>query len=113
MADAREDVLHDKLMRFHLHTGHGIFHEDLSIPALVGVPCGGFDADVGGDAAKDYGPHLSATQLQVEFGAVESAPLTFGDDEIPRLWANLGRQFRPVGRQRAGVELHGSVGGRI
>lgn len=90
-------------MRLGAHAGHGVLHQDLMVAAFVGVAGGGFDADVGGDAAENDGLDGATAQLQVQFGAVKGAPLMLGDEEVAGLRPDFGNDLRPVGWEEAGL----------
>lgn len=78
----------------------GIFSDDQVKTQLPGIAGGGFDADVGGDAAENNGVDPAAAQLKLKVGAIERAPLAFGHFDIALLLTQRGRVGPPVFGQR-------------
>jgi hypothetical protein len=66
---------------FRAHGGHGVLDEDDFIATIEGSTGGGFDPEVGGDAADDDCLYATAAKLVVELGSVECAPMALSDDE--------------------------------
>ncbi len=91
------------------HAGHGIFDEDDLVAAVEGCAGGGFDAEVGGDAAEEDGVDAAAAELLIEVGGVEGSPLPLGDEEIAGLKTGFGGDVGGVGRRGGALGSRGGL----
>src|SRR5258705_1248652 len=88
-SDRREEV-RDRMGMKHLSaSGHGVFHENLVVAALVRCTCGALDARVGGDAAEHDRADAATPKVHVEVGTVECVRLMLHDHNVGRLAAEL------------------------
>src|ERR1700733_11895356 len=94
--DPRKDVPHRRLVGFGAHAGGDIARDHKLVAKLPGLPRGGVDADMSGDAAEDDGPYPAALEFGIEVGAEERAPGRFGDEKV----AGLGEASSKVGEAR-------------
>ena len=77
-----------------------IFRDHQVKAQLPGVTGGGFHTDIGGDPAQNNRVDPATAQLELQVGAVECAPLAFGNFYIAVAFTERDRICPPVVRQR-------------
>jgi len=100
-------------MVFRVGIGRGVLDKDDREPAVICGTRGGFDADAGRDAAEDDGGDAPFAEFGLKRRVVEGTTLTFEDDEIHGLDAELWDEFRGGGRRRRGGLRAGFVPGWV
>src|ERR1700680_4194988 len=95
--DARQHLLDREAMQLRIQAARRVLGDHDGIVLEPGVTRGGFDAEIGGNAGEDDGAYPTPSELQVELGAEEGAPLSLGDREIGGNRGDRRRRFREVG----------------
>src|SRR6202035_2132527 len=75
-AESRHDVLHRHFVAFGVRTGCRVLDDQQLVTALVGLTRRRFHANLSRNAAQYDRADTASTQLQVQLGAVERAPLS-------------------------------------
>ena len=96
---------HAALVLFRGGRAAGIFGDHQIKAELPRVAGSRLHADVGGNTAHDDRVNAATAELQLKIGAVEGAPLAFGDFNVAVAFAKRYRVRPPVFRQGAGGSL--------
>ena len=81
-ADAGKYFRDHERMILSRHGRRRIFRENLMISIFISKPGSALDAEVRRYAAENHSCYSSPSEFQIEFRAVKSAPLVFGNHEI-------------------------------
>src|SRR5260370_30886239 len=81
-ADPWKDVADSKVVHLGGHSARRIFGKNDGIAAFPCLSCRRLDADARCDASQDDSLDTAAPQLQIQFRAMEGAPLALGDINV-------------------------------
>ena len=95
-------------VQFLRDAGTSILDQKHVIAVLPSLARRRFDAEIGRDPAEHNRANAPPPELQVEFGAVEGAPLVLGNDKVCRLGEPL-RQRTPGRRQHTFGPFEGLI----
>jgi hypothetical protein len=104
----RENLLKRKGMHLGRPTCGGVLWQYNGIAVFMSRPGGRLHADIGCYPADHHRGHPPAAELQVQFGAIECAPLAFCDSQVRRFGQAVG-QLCPTFRRAAGWHLRWAI----
>ncbi|MNE73549.1 hypothetical protein D3C80_1695690 [compost metagenome] len=93
--NTREDIVEGELVHLGTVGAAHVFGDHQLIAMFPGRTSGRLHANIGGDTAQHHRFDTPTAQLQVQIGAIECAPLTFGDQHIAVLYRQFFGEFPP------------------